>query len=131
MERTPRSAHQARRRTPGVRIAHQPLPPNLQGTILLEHPEGDARDADRLCNIDYEREIVLVAETREGGKRRLIGIGTLNIDPDFGNGEFSVVVHDDYQGKGLGYKLIDTLIGIAQEKGLRNFSGSSSPTTKR
>ena len=77
----------------------------------------------RLCNIDYDREVALVAEVREGSKRRFIGIGTLEIDPDFGSGEFSVVVHDDYQGKGLGYKLIDTLIGIAQEKGLEKFFG--------
>jgi acetyltransferase len=77
----------------------------------------------RLCNIDYDREVALVVEVREGSKRRFIGIGTLEIDPDFGSGEFSVVVHDDYQGKGLGYKLIDTLIGIAQEKGLESFFG--------
>jgi acetyltransferase len=77
----------------------------------------------RLCNIDYDREVAVVAEIREGSKRRFIGIGTLFIDPDFGNGEFSVVVSDDYQGRGLGYKLIDTLIGIAQEKGLEKFFG--------
>jgi len=77
----------------------------------------------RLCNIDYDREVAVVAEIRGGPRRRFIGIGTLFIDPDFGNGEFSVVVSDDYQGKGLGYKLIDTLIGIAQEKGLEKFFG--------
>ena len=77
----------------------------------------------RLCNIDYDREVALVAEIREGTKRRFIGIGTLVVDPDFGDGEFSVVVHDDYQGKGLGYKLVDILIGIAQDKGLDKFFG--------
>ena len=77
----------------------------------------------RLCNIDYDREVALVAEVREETKRRFVGIGTLFIDPDFGNGEFSIVVSDDCQGKGLGYKLIDTLIGIAQEKGLEKFYG--------
>jgi acetyltransferase len=77
----------------------------------------------RLCNIDYDREVALVAEIREGPKRKFIGIGTLVVDPDFGNGEFSVVVHDDYQGKGLGYKLVDALIGIAQDKGLDKFFG--------
>ena len=28
------------------------------------------------------------------------------------------MVHDDFHGKGLGYKLVDMMIGIAQEKGL-------------
>jgi acetyltransferase len=32
-------------------------------------------------------------------------------------------VHDDWQGRGLGFKLTDTIIGIAQEKGLKEISG--------
>ena len=77
----------------------------------------------RLCNIDYDREIAIVAETKEAQKKRLVGVGRLIIEPDFRYGEFAVIVHDDYQGKGLGYKLGDMLIGIAQEKGLEKFMG--------
>ena len=79
-----------------------------------------------LCNIDYDREVTLVAEVLEETGRRFIGMGALVIDPDFGDGgggEFSVLVHDRYQGKGLGYKLIDTLIGVAQDRGLEKFFG--------
>jgi acetyltransferase len=77
----------------------------------------------RLCNIDYDREIAIVAEIKEAQKKRLVGVGRLIIEPDLLNGEFAVVVHDDYQAKGLGYKLVDMLIGIAQEKGLEKFMG--------
>jgi acetyltransferase len=77
----------------------------------------------RLCNIDYDREIAIVAEIKESQKKRLVGVGRLIIEPDFRTGEFAVIVHDDYQGKGLGYKLVDMLIGIAQEKGLEKFMG--------
>ncbi len=72
----------------------------------------------RFCNIDYDREMAIVAEMREGEKRRMIGIGRLIIEPDGKRGEFAVVVQDDFHGKGLGYKLVDMMIGIAQEKGL-------------
>ena len=72
----------------------------------------------RFCNIDYDREVAIVAETRQGEKRRIIGIGRLTVEPDAKRGEFAVVVHDDFHGKGLGYKLVDIMIGIAQEKGL-------------
>ena len=34
-----------------------------------------------------------------------------------------MLVHDDFQGKGLGFKLTDTVIGIAQEKGLAEIRG--------
>ncbi len=77
----------------------------------------------RYCNIDYDREMAIVGEVREGEKRRIIGIGRLIIEPDFKKGEFAVVVHDDYQRKGLGYKLVDTVIGIAQEKELHKIYG--------
>jgi acetyltransferase len=72
----------------------------------------------RFCNIDYDREMAIVAELREGEKRRIIGIGRLIIEPHGKSGEFAVVVHDDFHGKGLGYKLVDMVIGIAQEKEL-------------
>lgn len=78
----------------------------------------------RFCNIDYDREMAFVAELREAEKKRIIGIGRLIIDPDFRSSEFAIVIHDEFQGKGLGYKLVDMLIGIAQEKGLKEVTGS-------
>ena len=77
----------------------------------------------RYCNIDYDREMAIVAEVRQGEKKRIIGIGRLIVEPDFKKGEFAVVVHDDYQRKGLGYKLVDMVIGIGQEKGLEKIYG--------
>jgi acetyltransferase len=77
----------------------------------------------RFCNIDYDREMAIVAELMEGTQRRIIGIGRLIIEPDFKSGEYAVLVHDDYQGKGLGYKLVDLIIGIAQDKGLEEIYG--------
>jgi acetyltransferase len=77
----------------------------------------------RVCNIDYEREIEIVAEVRDGSRRKFIGTARLTIEPDFESGQFGLLVHDDYQGKGLGYKLSDMLIGIAQDKGLARFRG--------
>jgi acetyltransferase len=45
------------------------------------------------------------------------------VEPDFKKGEFAVVVHDDFQSRGLGYKLVDMVIGIGQEKGLEKIYG--------
>jgi acetyltransferase len=76
------------------------------------------------CNIDYEREMAIVAEISEGNRRKIIGIARLVIEHDFKKGEYAVLVHDKYSGKGLGYKLVDILIGIAQEKGLEQIYGT-------
>ncbi|MHB8109016.1 MAG: bifunctional acetate--CoA ligase family protein/GNAT family N-acetyltransferase [Syntrophorhabdaceae bacterium] len=77
----------------------------------------------RFCNIDYDREIAMVAEIFEP-KRRIIGISRLIADPGRNAAEYAIVIHDDYHGKGLGYKLLDVLIGIAQDKGLDEIYGS-------
>ena len=77
----------------------------------------------RFCNIDYDKEMAIVAEVKDGEKRRIVGIGRLIIEPDLKSGQFAVLVHDDFQGKSLGYMLIDMMIGIAQEKELEEIYG--------
>ncbi len=77
----------------------------------------------RQCSIDYDREMGIVAETRSNDKRKLIGIGTLMTDPGTRSAEYAVLVHDDVHGKGLGYKIMDVLIGIAQDKSLDEVYG--------
>jgi len=78
----------------------------------------------RFTNIDYERELAIVAELTEGKRKRIIGVGRLLGDPEGGSGEFTVLVHDEYQGKGMGFKLVDLIIGIAEEKGFAQITGA-------
>ena len=77
----------------------------------------------RSCNIDYDREIAILAEIKDHEKKRMIRGIRLFHEPDTGKGEFAVLVHDDFQGMGLGAKLLDILIGIAHEKRLEEIYG--------
>jgi acetyltransferase len=77
----------------------------------------------RFCNIDYDREMAFIAETREGNRRIEIGVSRLILEPNKKRGEFAVVVADKYQGKGLGVKLSDMLIDVAKEKGVETIFG--------
>jgi acetyltransferase len=77
----------------------------------------------RYCNIDYDREMAIVAELKENDRKRMIGIARLICDREFRSGEFAVLVHDAFQAKGIGYKLVDVIIGIAAEKGLESIFG--------
>lgn len=85
----------------------------------------------RFTNIDYEREIAIVAELSEAGARRIVGVGRLIGDVERGGGEFTVLVHDEFQGRGLGFKLVDTLIGIAEEKGYSWIAGQVASDNRR
>ncbi len=73
----------------------------------------------QFCNVDYDKEMAFVAELKDGAKKMLIGGGRLIIEPGFERGQFAVLIHDDFHGKGLGEKLLDILIGVAQERGLK------------
>ena len=86
----------------------------------------------RSCHIDYDRDMTIVAETRTGQKRRIVGIGSLTADASSSAaGEFAVIVHDEFGGRGLASKLLDVLIGIAAERGLKEFYGFVEPTNGR
>ena len=73
----------------------------------------------RYCNIDYDREIAIVAElTDEDGKRHLLGVVRLIIEPDGKTGEVAIAIADPWQGIGLGSAMMDFIIEIARDKGL-------------
>jgi acetyltransferase len=67
--------------------------------------------------------MAIIAELREGDKKKEIGVARLITEPGKKRGEFAIVLADKYQGKGLGTKLMDMLIEIAQEKGLESIYG--------
>ncbi len=80
-------------------------------------------DMVRFTNIDYRREMAIIGELTEEGERKMIGVGRLIIEPGKNTGEFAVVVGDPWQGLGLGEKLVDVIIGVAEDKGLETIYG--------
>jgi acetyltransferase len=74
----------------------------------------------RYCNIDYDREIAIVAEIVENGRRKILGVSRLSIESDAKRGEMAFIVSDYWQGLGLGTKMVDYVLDIAKEKGVEN-----------
>jgi acetyltransferase len=68
----------------------------------------------RYCNLDYDREIAVVAELNDEDKP-IIGAVRLILDPGCKSGEFAVLVGDELQGLGLGSKLMDLLVEIGKD----------------
>ena len=88
--------------------------------ILKETPHETLA---RYCNIDYDREMTIVAEQTEKNKRRVIGMVRLVVQPDGETGEIAVVVGDPWQGKGLGTEMIEYIIRIGKDMGLKKLWG--------
>jgi acetyltransferase len=74
----------------------------------------------RICFIDYDREMVLVAERDDpaAGRRVIIGVGRLSKLRGANHAEFAAVVSDAYHGQGLGSELLRRLIEIARDERL-------------
>lgn len=79
----------------------------------------------RYCNIDYAREMSIVAELSEGNAKRIIGVASLVIDwrsrgkDGYREGEVAVIVADPWQGLGLGTKLVDYILEIAEDMNVK------------
>jgi acetyltransferase len=78
----------------------------------------------RICFIDYDREIALVAEHRDaaGVEPSIVGIGRLSKEHGFPEAEFSLVIADHWQRQGLGAELLGRLVAIARDEGLERVS---------
>ncbi|MDH7506426.1 MAG: bifunctional acetate--CoA ligase family protein/GNAT family N-acetyltransferase [Candidatus Thermoplasmatota archaeon] len=78
----------------------------------------------RYCNIDYDREIGIVAEIEENSKKRFLGVSRLIFDPgSTERAEFALVVTDEWHRLGLGSEFVDYTIYIAKDKGLKVIHG--------
>ncbi|RLB16400.1 MAG: hypothetical protein DRG82_09230 [Deltaproteobacteria bacterium] len=79
----------------------------------------------RFTQIDYDRDMALVVFAVEDGKvlGKILGVSRLFRDSDGKIAEFSVVVSDPWQGKGIGAALMEKLIGIAKEQGVEYLWG--------
>ncbi len=74
----------------------------------------------RICFIDYDREIVLVAETAEHG---IIAAGRLTRQRGSEDAEYAVLVGDPWQEQGLGKELMRTLLDVARKERMRRVFG--------
>jgi acetyltransferase len=75
----------------------------------------------RICFIDYDREIALVAERRdpESGESRILGVVRLSKIHGTDAAELAVVVLDDFQHRGLGTELFRRNIEVARAEQLK------------
>ncbi len=71
--------------------------------------------ATQFCFIDYAREIAIVAEVVEEGKKKLIGVGRLIADLDHETVEYAVLISDAWQKKELGTILTEYCVEIARQ----------------
>ena len=84
----------------------------------------------RLTQIDYTREMALLALTELDGREVELGVARYAINPDGESCEFALVVNDQWQKQGIGHKLMDVLMDVARTKGLDVMEGEVLKTNR-
>ncbi|MDX2447131.1 MAG: bifunctional acetate--CoA ligase family protein/GNAT family N-acetyltransferase [Desulfobacterales bacterium] len=77
----------------------------------------------RFTQIDYDREIALVAIQENQHHEKLLAVARIIGDPDGKHGEFAVVVGDPWHGKGIGAILLQKCLDIAKSRGFEIIEG--------
>ena len=78
----------------------------------------------RFTQIDYDRELALVAVADAGGAPEFVGVARYITNPDQVSAEFAVVVADAWHGRGVARILMERLIARAQRRGLQRIEGA-------
>ncbi|MCC2097691.1 MAG: GNAT family N-acetyltransferase [Hyphomicrobiales bacterium] len=78
---------------------------------------------EQFTQIDYSREMALVAITEETGGPVQQGVARYITNPDERSCEFAIVVSDKRQNQGIGTRLMETLMDIARGNGLQIIQG--------
>lgn len=88
-------------------------------------------DVQRLTNIDYQRNLAIVATVPgAGGERELVAIGQYFAEPGGDAAEVAFIVHDAWQDKGLGSRLMRALAEAAKQRGIARFTATVLPENR-
>ncbi|MCV6636752.1 bifunctional acetate--CoA ligase family protein/GNAT family N-acetyltransferase [Candidatus Albibeggiatoa sp. nov. NOAA] len=77
----------------------------------------------RFTQIDYDREMALIAVTTVEGKEVEVGVVRYSINPDGESCEFALVVSDRWQHRGIAHRLMTSLMNAARHRGLKMIEG--------
>lgn len=90
---------------------------------------GDLR---RLTDIDYERELALVAVATVEGTEQIRGVARYVRDPrQPDHAEFAIVVDDRWQRRGLGERLLERLVHAASAGNIAVLTGITMSSNRR
>ncbi|MFI5401848.1 MAG: GNAT family N-acetyltransferase [Planctomycetota bacterium] len=77
----------------------------------------------RFTQIDYDREMAFVACIARDGRETEVGVARYATNPDGRTCEFAIVIADEWQGKGIGSRLMTELMRVARARGLKTMEG--------
>ena len=93
-------------------------------------PKLDHQFMIRFTQIDYDREMAIIALVEEDGNEEMIGVVRIVADPGGEAAEYAIILADEWQRQGLGSQMTDYIIEIARDMGLKSIYASVLATNK-
>ena len=88
-------------------------------------------EMEKILEIDYVKNLSIVALVGEFGFGRVIGVGEYLLEPSSNMTEVAFTVQRAYQGKGIGRLIIKKLAEAARENGISGFVAYTAPENKK
>jgi acetyltransferase len=124
-----------------IRAEDEPLMVKFHGTLSAEtvhfryflqsrlETRTEHQRLTRICFNDYDREIALVAVRQDPAtmQHEIIGVGRLIRVRGVDEGEFAIVLSDKVQRQGLGTRLLQLLVQVGKQEGLKKIFGEILP----
>ncbi len=83
----------------------------------------------RFTQIDYAREMALVSTVISGAGEIIVAVARFVVNIDSDSCEFAIVIDDQWQGKGLGVRLMERLFAAARDMACRPWKARCWPAT--
>ena len=100
---------------------------DLYYRYFSEINEFTHEDLANMTQIDYDREMAIVAVRQRDGNDEIIGVTRAISDADNIDAEFSVLVRSDLKGLGMGRRLLEKMIRYTRDHGLQQLNGITMP----
>ena len=85
---------------------------------------------EKLTTVDFSRDMALAAVHMLEGREVLIGVARYMLEQDGRACEFALVIADAWQGRGVGRRMMEKLIGVARSRGLQCIYGDVLSTNR-
>lgn len=100
---------------------------DLYYRYFSEINEFTHEDLANMTQIDYDREMAIVAVRQQQDYEEIIGVTRAISDADNTDAEFSVLVRSDLKGLGMGRRLLEKMIRYTRDHGLQQLNGITMP----
>ena len=100
-------------------LVHRCTPEDVRGRFFETLTELPHETAARLCDIDYDQEMALVAFDESG----MAAVGRLVIEPAGDTAEYALLLRSDLKREDLAKWMLEHLLAYARERGMRVIHG--------